>query len=134
MTTQIHTTTMYVEECYKCGMLFGITQRFERLRRKDHEEFYCPRGHRQYYSEDNKEEQLSKKLAEAQEEANRKAQALTREREVHASTKKSRDAFKGHLKRTKDRVSKGVCPCCNRTFQNLARHMNGQHPDYGEKR
>jgi hypothetical protein len=29
-------------------------------------------------------------------------------------------------------VANGVCPCCNRTFQNLARHMAGKHPDYEE--
>lgn len=25
-----------------------------------------------------------------------------------------------------------VCPCCNRTFQNVARHIAGQHPDYAD--
>jgi hypothetical protein len=25
----------------------------------------------------------------------------------------------------------GVCPCCNRTFQQLARHMKAKHPGYG---
>jgi hypothetical protein len=23
-----------------------------------------------------------------------------------------------------------VCPCCNRTFENLARHMNSKHRGY----
>lgn len=134
MATQTHTTTLTVFECGRCGTLFGITTQFEKARRKDHQVFCCPRGHKQYYSGQNKEECLREQLTKAQEEANRKANTLDRERAIHASTKKSRDAFKGHLKRTKARVSDGVCPCCNRTFQNLARHMNGQHPEYGEKR
>jgi hypothetical protein len=25
-----------------------------------------------------------------------------------------------------------VCPCCNRTFQALARHMNSKHPTYAD--
>lgn len=29
-------------------------------------------------------------------------------------------------------VGAGVCPCCNRTFKNLARHMAGQHPGFTE--
>jgi hypothetical protein len=32
---------------------------------------------------------------------------------------------------SKERVSAGVCPCCTRTFQNLAQHMANQHPDFG---
>lgn len=134
MSTQTYTKILTVLECADCGTLFGITEQFEKARRKDHRNFYCPRGHSLSYLGPSIEERLRKELTQAQEEANRKATALDRERAIHASTKKSRDAFKGHLKRTKKRVGNGVCPCCNRTFQNLARHMSGQHPDYGEKR
>lgn len=28
------------------------------------------------------------------------------------------------------RVANGVCPCCNRTFEDLARHMSTKHKDY----
>ncbi len=31
--------------------------------------------------------------------------------------------------RMRKRIQNGVCPCCNRTFQNLARHMASEHPD-----
>jgi hypothetical protein len=34
------------------------------------------------------------------------------------------------MTRIKKRVAAGVCPCCNRSFKDLARHMAGQHPDY----
>lgn len=40
-------------------------------------------------------------------------------------------AYKGQVTKVKRRVSKGVCPCCNRTFENLARNMESQHPAYG---
>ena len=32
--------------------------------------------------------------------------------------------------RLKNRVGKGVCPCCNRSFANLKRHMASQHPEF----
>lgn len=32
--------------------------------------------------------------------------------------------------RIKNRVKNGVCPCCNRTFENLARHMQAKHSDF----
>lgn len=28
------------------------------------------------------------------------------------------------------RIAAGVCPCCRRSFTDLARHMSSQHPDY----
>lgn len=28
-----------------------------------------------------------------------------------------------------DRAHAGVCPCCNRTFKQLAAHMKTKHPD-----
>lgn len=39
-------------------------------------------------------------------------------------------ATKGRLTKTKKRIANGVCPCCNRHFVNLERHMTGKHPDY----
>ncbi|WP_159103999.1 hypothetical protein [Rhodopseudomonas sp. B29] len=39
-------------------------------------------------------------------------------------------AARGQVTKIKNRVGHGVCPCCNRTFANLARHMAGEHPGY----
>lgn len=39
-------------------------------------------------------------------------------------------ATKGVVTKIKKRVSKGVCPCCNRSFENLKNHMESQHPEY----
>jgi hypothetical protein len=30
----------------------------------------------------------------------------------------------------KKRTSAGTCPCCTRTFANMAEHMKKQHPDF----
>lgn len=47
--------------------------------------------------------------------------------------KRKCSAIKGVATRIKRRVSAGVCPCCNRTFQCLARHMATKHPDYQQE-
>jgi hypothetical protein len=41
----------------------------------------------------------------------------------------SRDGMKGALNKVKKRVAHGVCPCCNRTFKQLAAHMAKMHPE-----
>lgn len=40
---------MVTEKCVKCGVLFAITKRYMTDRKKDHETFYCPNKHGQYY-------------------------------------------------------------------------------------
>jgi hypothetical protein len=39
-------------------------------------------------------------------------------------------AARGQVTKIKNRVGRGVCPCCNRTFENLARHMGTKHPTF----
>jgi hypothetical protein len=34
------------------------------------------------------------------------------------------------IKRIKKRAAAGTCPCCQRSFSNMATHMKRQHPDY----
>jgi len=58
-------------------------------------------------------------------EAARKAQS-----ERADAAERSRNAFRGHLSLVKRRVKHGVCPCCNRTFKQLAQHMATKHPGF----
>jgi type II secretory pathway component HofQ len=99
-------------------------------------QFYCPQGHPQHYTE-TEVQRLQKQLAEAQE----KAQAATKRKEwaeqeaknaraAEAAERAAKDAERASKVRAQKklkRVANGVCPCCNRTFQNLARHMKTKH-------
>jgi hypothetical protein len=37
------------EECYKCGVVFGVSQAYQHRRREDKAQFFCPNGHAQQY-------------------------------------------------------------------------------------
>lgn len=45
-------------------------------------------------------------------------------------TERRLSATQGVVTRIKNRVGKGVCPCCNRYFANVHRHMANQHPEF----
>ena len=134
MTTFTHTTEFVVEECCNCGVAFAMPEAlYKRCKGDSDRWFYCPNGHRQHYTEG--DIQKAKRL---QREAEQK---LARERAAHdqkaARLRDQRDraenrrrAEKAAKTRIKNRVANGVCPCCNRTFKNLARHMASQHPDF----
>lgn len=130
MSTLLFTTTLVLEHCPKCGVPFGMEAgyKLERLNRRD--TFYCPSGHPQHY--------IGKTEAEkAREEAERQRiradgyEQLADERAVQRDhARRQAAASRGVVTRIKRRIGKGVCPCCNRTFADLGRHMAGQHPDF----
>jgi len=51
-----------VIDCPHCGIQFAITKDFEKRKREDHETFYCPRGHSQYFPQENEKERLKRQL------------------------------------------------------------------------
>jgi hypothetical protein len=46
----------------KCGISWYHPSGFDGQRRNDHQSFYCPNGHGQYYTELNQKEKLQKRL------------------------------------------------------------------------
>lgn len=117
------------ETCYKCGIVFAVPNYFKTSRLRDKESFYCPNGHSQAYVE-SEADRLRKQL---EQERNRvefhKRETEQAKRELHGANTQLSKTW-NTLARTKARVSKGVCPCCNRTFINVQRHMATKHPDY----
>ncbi|MBU8834159.1 hypothetical protein KL858_32590 [Mycolicibacterium goodii] len=125
-------TTFVTHTCatHGCGVSFAVENGFNERRREDHRNFYCPNGHVMGYlgkTEAQKERERAdrlQRLVESREADIRFEQRrLMSERRAHAATK-------GQLTKTKKRVANGVCPCCNRHFANVERHMANQHPDY----
>lgn len=127
MTVQEYTVTLVVESCCSCGVRFGLDSEHEEILRRKKSTFYCPNGHSLHYpgeSDHSKAERLARDLAAARDrEATLRAENQKRLRLQRAA--------EGKTRAIKRRVSAGVCPCCTRSFQNLARHMESQHPGFG---
>lgn len=130
--TLIGRTTLVTEECCNCGMIFAMSQDFNKRCRDSpsQKKFYCPAGHWQWYLGKSEETKLKRKLADTQEEVNRERTRRERAEDRTKTVEYQRNAFKGHLSKTKAAISCGKCPCCRRNFQNLQRHMAKQHPEY----
>lgn len=132
---------MVVETCCSCGMSFAMTAEFKRqkldARGTKDAWFYCPAGHNQYYLGKTDAQKLQEQLDEERRLRQRAEQTtamwIDAEREASEEAKYHRHraaAYKGHATRITKRAKAGVCPCCNRTFQQLARHMATQHPTF----
>lgn len=127
--------TMWLETCCRadCRATFAMSdeQHAIAMERREDFKFYCPNGHGQWYvSGETEAEKLRRErdravqqLAEWQDyEREARERAERAERRVAAA--------KGQVTKLKKRASHGVCPCCSRTFADLARHMAGKHPGF----
>lgn len=120
------TTEFFIEECYSCGIAFGMPKETQQNRKRDKKSFFCPNGHGQVYSRSAEQE--------LREQIERKEQML-HAAELRAETaEKDRQLVTKAHKKMRERVMNGVCPCCNRTFQNLMLHMKSEHPDFSDVR
>lgn len=133
MTTTItYSTTLQTLSCGVCEIPFAMPASMHRLRVRDGEWFWCPNGHKIHYFED-ENTKLRKQLEQEQLTAKRR---LERNRELAQEVDHQRkrvQGYQGQLARTKKRIGKGVCPCCNRHFANVERHMATQHPQFAEQ-
>ncbi len=93
--------------------------------------FYCPYGHSQIFAAGETEadklrrerDRLAQKLAEKDDE-------IASQRRLREETERRLSAQKGQVTKLKKRAAAGTCPCCQRTFSNMASHMKNQHPEY----
>lgn len=111
---------LVTETCYACGVLFAMVEDFYDHRLQDKKNFYCPNGHGQAYIHGKSDAQ---KLRDAE------AREVALRDQLDASIRDT-EAARSALLRDRSRIAKGVCPCCNRSFENVRRHMESKHPDY----
>lgn len=116
-----------IEKCVNCGCVFGVPNGFRTQRRQDKRSFFCPNGHSMSYTESEldtvrrERDRLTQRLAERDDE-------IKRQRELRETTERRLAATQGVVTKIKKRVGHGVCPCCNRTFGDLTKHMATKHP------
>jgi hypothetical protein len=94
----------------------------DRQKRERGQGFHCPNGHGLAYKK-TEVDKLKEQLAAKEDE-------LAFERMRVEQRDRANAALRGQITRVKNCVQHGVCPCCKRTFQQLARHMAAKHPDW----
>ncbi len=89
---------MALIECASCNLIFAVTRDFQRDRRNDHKEFYCPKGHFNYYPQKSDVEKLQDKLAVTESNLKTKEAYLTSAREaVHRQELAERERIRKYL-------------------------------------
>ena len=129
-TINIRGQAYVISNCVTCGVVYAVPEVVWNEQYRIGGYHYCSNGHTQGWAKENSEteklrrerDRLTQRLAEKDDE-------IRRQRELRENSDRSAAAIRGHITRLKNRIGHGVCPCCNRTFRNLQRHMESKHPD-----
>ena len=119
--------------CANCSISFAIPTKLNSELMRNHETFYCPKGHSNYYPGKSDEEKLQEEIHSLE-----KSLSAANERTDHwykrtQEEKRSKAAHKAHYTILKKKVKKGQCPCCDKIFPDVAEHIKTTHPDYNKK-
>lgn len=123
-------------QCAQCRVSFGMTPDTKATLRRQAEKgtFYCPHGHAQHFiSGPSEAELLRRERDRLKQDAARMVEDVERARAQRDSAERSARAYKGQTTRIRKRAKAGLCPCCNRHFENLHRHMETKHPDMADE-
>lgn len=111
-----YSATLETIVCVTCGIEYAFPTTLHNRHRETHENHYCPNGHQQHYAAETEAEKLRRELEQQ------------KRRTEWAETENKKTLAK--LKKTETRIAHGICPCCNRTFANLQRHMKTKHREF----
>jgi hypothetical protein len=117
--------------CGACGLKQYMSDQQENMLRSTGRTFYCLNGHpRAYTKNESREDVLRRQLQRAEQNAAYlEERRIAAEERAHAAEKRAQ-GHKGYAAKLAKRAKAGVCPCCSRTFSNMAEHMKTQHPDF----
>lgn len=127
-TTLTYSGTLVVETCW-CGMTHAVPQGLVAHQQQQFDNgekqtaIYCPLGHSWIRSGKGRAELAEAARLRAERDA---ANAREDARALNAQL----IATKGQLTKAKNRAKGGACPCCNRTFVQLSRHIATKHPEF----
>jgi hypothetical protein len=133
MTTFSTTETFEVIHCWNCGIAYGMTRALYERRQSDKKSFFCPNGHSAVFLGESDKDRAQKLAGQLDQERTRLDQERQRSADYAnqlAISQRTRKAVSTRLRKVKARVGHGVCPCCNRTFDQLAKHMASKHPSF----
>lgn len=116
------TVQMTDMECGGCGIAFAVPETWRAEKQKSGGGWYCPNGCSRVY----RKSDVDRAQEELRAERERHERTLARLNDAEAERAK----VERKLKQQQRRHAAGTCPCCKRTFQQLARHMKSKHPTY----
>lgn len=124
--------------CYLCKEPMWMTRESWVTYKRSGQTFHCIHGHKQCFVAGKTDAQKLREELDAERQKRQRAEQNTaywedaaREAGKRAETERRRaNGYKGFAAKITKRAKAGICPCCNRYFVKLARHMTAKHPTF----
>ena len=126
-------TVKNIGPCASCGLSIFMSEEHEKILRQNQGSFYCLWGHSNVWPKtptEAREDVLRRERDRLKQDAARLHENIARQAERAETAERRARAARGQVTRLKNRAAAGVCPCCNRQFQNLRRHMDTKHKGF----
>jgi len=129
----------FISPCWKCKCEVWLpTPLYKAAKHSSRIVFFCPYGHEAVFSEEETEvdklrrerDRLKQDAARLNDEIEWQRKAKETAREEAKYERARANGYKGHATRITRRAKAGMCPCCRRTFSNMADHMRKEHPTF----
>lgn len=126
--TLSYTGRLSIETCW-CGMVHGVPEALVNEQKRQHHDgrdpigIHCPLGHVWVPAARPRHEIDAEKIKKLERERDAARCAAIEAAEERDAMRKANNALR-------QRAKGGACPCCKRTFVQLARHIKSQHPDF----
>lgn len=122
-----------VNQCGTCAVWHTIPEIVYNSYRAEGGFWHCPNGHQRGFrkgEDEIKQEEIRRERDKLKQDAARledeKRAAWATANEQAERAKKAERKVKTLTKR----AAAGTCPCCQRSFSNMAEHMKHQHPEF----
>lgn len=120
-----------LRECITCGVMHAMPAVLLDQDRSAGGYRYCPNGHQQGWSkEDSEETKIRRERDSLKQQIAQRDDMIAHERRQTEEARRQVEQGKKEAKRLAKRAAAGVCPCCTRTVEQLARHMKTKHPGF----
>lgn len=115
-----------VIQCGSCAVWHTVPEIVYESHRREGGFHSCPNGHQRGWNKGTDEIEREN----IRRERDRLKQQAAMLHEQIAAERTRAEKAEAATKRLKKRASAGTCPCCQRTFSNMATHMKQQHPEF----
>jgi hypothetical protein len=126
--TMTYTEELTAVHCW-CGIALAVPSNLYTHAHASGASIYCPLGH-QFSWNETTADKLRKQLEQANAARDRAEQRRQAERDLREDTERRLAAQKGATTKAKKRAAAALCPCCNRSFVQMRRHLEAKHPGY----
>lgn len=114
-----------IRQCGTCAVWHTVPEIIYNSYRAEGGFWHCPNGHQRGFRKG--EDEI--KQEEIRRERDRLKQDAARLEGELAMQRNRADEAEKRVVQIRRRAAAGVCPCCNRTFLNVQRHMKTKHPN-----